>query len=496
MLLVFYDMVLLFSVAAFFVVLREVLEACLIVGVMLAYLNRVGSTQYKRWVWIGTILGLFISLIIGLTVGILFYVSGHHWFERIETVFEGLIFLISSFFLTAMLIWMLVMSHELRARVEGHLDNVIDREDQSNFRKKISLLIIAFLQIFREGVECVLFLIGAASADSVGGWRSIPIPAVIAIILALAMVFLVFKGLIKLNIIRVLQLSSTVTVFLAAGLFSHGFHELQKSKWFGVWEPEAERPWWNANMWSLKECCDDESNEFFAMLRSVVGYQDNPSFLEFITFFSYWFVVIFVFIMIYWTYIRAFRTKTLQVCHHLILWSLLITFVGFIYSLLNVTWIGLTSMTIGLCLSIISFIVFFEAPLHLLKMLVPVRRILGLLCAVSWTSYTIFIFSLHVVVIACEGKEKTCLLDKFYFFGLILSKEFNEVGRKPHSWPGIAVLAFSIVISTFFFTAMSVVLGLAGLNINEDGEYIDDEAILVSEGDSLDPIKVGELPGV
>lgn len=489
-------MVMLFSVAAFFIVLREVLEASIIVGVMLAYLNRIGATQYRKWVWIGTISGILVCIAVGLTLGILFYATGHQWFEDVEAIFEGLLFLASSALLTVIFVWMAVVAKELRLRVEEHFDNIVSREDRSPFRQKLSIFSIVFLQILREGIECVIFLIGTANADSVGGWRSIPIPGVLAIICAILMTYLVFKGLIKLDVTKVLQVASIVTIIMAAGLVSLGMHELQEAEWFGTFEEENERPWWNSNLWSMKRCCDHSKNEFFAMLRSLVGYQDTPTFVEFCSYFLYWFLIVTLIVIINWGPVQAHRTKLLHLSHNLILWNLLFTFVGFIFCLINITWIGTTTLTIGLALSLLSVVIFFDAPIRLFKPLRYVRRRFALTMAFAWTLFSAAIIILHFVTLDCEGKGKLCSFNKFYFFGIILSSNFNEMGPLTNSWPGLAVLSVSLIFSIFFYSALTFILWLVSMNINADGHYNDDNALPISEEDSLDAMKFDELPGI
>ena len=489
-------MVMLFSVAAFFIVLREVLEASIIVGVMLAYLNRIGATQYRKWVWIGTLSGILVCIAVGLTFGILFYATGHQWFDDFEAIFEGLLFLASSALLTGIFVWMAVVAKELRSRVEDHFDNIISREDRSPFRQKLSIFSIVFLQILREGIECVIFLIGTANADSVGGWRSIPIPGILAIICAITMTYLVFKGLIKLDVTKVLQVASVITMIMAAGLISLGVNQLQEAEWFGTFEEENDRPWWNSEMWSMKKCCDHTKNEFFGMLRSLIGYQDTPTFVEFCAYFLYWFLIVSLIIIINWGPVQAHRTKTLHISHHLILWNLLFTFVGFIFCLINITWIGTTISTIGFTLSLLSVVTFFDAPIRLFKPLRCIRRRLALIMAIVWTLYSAAIIVLHFITLDCEGKGELCSFNKFYFFGIILSSDFNELGQQSTYWPGLAVLSVSLIFSIFFYSILTFTLWIVALNINTDGYYNDDNALPISEEDSLDAMKLDDLPGI
>jgi hypothetical protein len=69
-----------FNVAALFVLLRESLEAALIVGVLLNYIKKTHShdlptaKKLKRCVWYGAGAGLVLSIIVGVIITVIFYV--------------------------------------------------------------------------------------------------------------------------------------------------------------------------------------------------------------------------------------------------------------------------------------------------------------------------------------------------------------------------------------------------------------------------------------
>ena len=474
-------MVHVFSVSAFFIVLREVLEACLIVGISIAYLNRVGATQFQKWVWFGVATGVLISLIIGIIFGVIFYLTGHQWFADIEAVFEGLLFLFASILITWLVIWMLVVGKEIRLRVEDQLDEIIENDMSSFRRRKMSILVLVFVQVLREGIETVIFLIGSANADDVGGWTAIPLPGILAIIIGVTLSFLVFKGLVKLDLLRLLNVSSILLICFAAGLVSLGFHELQEAEWFGTWKPKDQRPWWNAPMWSLSVCCDNEKNVFFGMLRSIFGYQDDPSFIEFSTYFCYWFIISIVAIVINWRIVRTRNSKLLSYVHLMILCSFLLSLVALIFSSFNASWPALSTTVPAFTLSVMSFFVFFDTPFKCTYIPRTYRAYLAFLNSGLWIALTVYIIILHLVEMSCEGNPDSCIVNHFFFFGLIFLDNFNEIGRQPNSWPGIAVLACSLVVVTFYFCIYSFLLVMASLNFDRFGGYLDDNAIQRSE---------------
>lgn len=466
-----------FSIPAFFIVLREVLEACLVVGIVLAYLNKIGATQYRKWVWIGAAAGIFGSLAIGLGLGIAFWVSGSQGFEgNAEKIFEGVAFLVAAALLTWMIIWMMAMGKTLRSNMEKKVDQIVD-SDETETKRKLSIFVMVFVQVLREGIETVIFLIGTANADDYGGWRDIPLAGIVAIIVGLAASYLVFKGLVSLDIVKFFFVSGFVLIAFAAGLVSHAFHELQEVDAFGPWEPTETRDWYNFPLWSTEGCCDDGDNQFFAMLRALFGYQDKPTFVEWATYFGYWLIIAALFVSINWSVIRASRSKVASYTQGFVLSSLLVTFVGFVYTLINVTWVGTLSMTIAFLLSFVAVVSSFEITARLLR---SMRRMLALGSGIGFGVLMAFMFVMHLVEMECIGDEN-CSMNLFFFFGLIYDGDFLERGREESQWPPLAALSWSIVLTVYFFGAMCFLLILFAMNVDSEGIYLDDNAIVVKD---------------
>ena len=82
--------------------LREGFEASLVVGIVLAFLNRTGRREGFVAVWIGTLSALLLSVI---TAGLLFAV-GAELHGRGAALFEGSAMLFAAALLTWMIFWM------------------------------------------------------------------------------------------------------------------------------------------------------------------------------------------------------------------------------------------------------------------------------------------------------------------------------------------------------------------------------------------------------
>ncbi|KAI8865698.1 iron permease FTR1, partial [Ramicandelaber brevisporus] len=91
-----------FNVPAFFILFRETLEAAIILCIVLNILNRTIRDnaellrRAKRHVWIGTAVGLGISLAIAIAFIAVFYTIKSNLWEDAEPLWEGILGLIAT----------------------------------------------------------------------------------------------------------------------------------------------------------------------------------------------------------------------------------------------------------------------------------------------------------------------------------------------------------------------------------------------------------------
>jgi len=89
--------------SSFLITSRETLEATLVVGIVLAFLNKTNNRQYKKTVYYGILFGILFSVMAAVAFSL--FAGG---FEgRTEAVFEGTTMLIASILLTTMILWMM-----------------------------------------------------------------------------------------------------------------------------------------------------------------------------------------------------------------------------------------------------------------------------------------------------------------------------------------------------------------------------------------------------
>lgn len=107
----------------FLIMLREGLEAALIVSLIASYLKR---TQRGRWIgvmWIGVFLAA--SLCLGL--GILINETTGEFPQKEQELFEGIVAVIAVVILTWMVFWMRKVSRNVKVQLEQAVDNALQK---------------------------------------------------------------------------------------------------------------------------------------------------------------------------------------------------------------------------------------------------------------------------------------------------------------------------------------------------------------------------------
>jgi high-affinity iron transporter len=234
---------------------RETLEAALVISVMLAFLNRTSQQGYRRYVWWGVLTGILASF--GFAFLFNAYLGGFS--GRREVIFEGLMMFVAATLLTFMIFWMM-RQKQIVSALEGRVAQEI--EESHIF----GLFLLALTAVLREGVETVIFLRAATFlTGSFHAWGTL-----MGIGGAVLVAGIFFLGIRRIRIKRFFQITSITLILFAAGLVAHGIHELQEARLLPVIVEHI----YDMN-WII-----DEKSLLGEMLKSLFGYNGNPSLLE------------------------------------------------------------------------------------------------------------------------------------------------------------------------------------------------------------------------
>lgn len=260
--------------ASFVIALREGIEAALIVSIVLAYLKQLGASDRARLVWWGT--GVAVALSAAVGTGI--FIAGAEFEGTAEEVFEGLVTLAAVGVLTWMIFWMRRQGSRIRSELQEKVDTAI-------VSGGLALAGLAFFAVLREGVETALFLFAAAKGTAVEGTAVAPATQVTGALLGLALAVvlgvLLYRGGIRMNLRSFFRVTGLILIVVAAGLFAYSLHELQEAGWLPILEAHA---------FDLSASLPDDAGAG-AILRGLVGYNADPTWLEVVGWVAYLVVV-------------------------------------------------------------------------------------------------------------------------------------------------------------------------------------------------------------
>jgi high-affinity iron transporter len=240
--------------ASLVIVFREVIEAGLIVGIVLAATR--GVPRRGWWVTSGIVAGtLGACIVAGFAgeLGALFNGSG-------QELFNAAILLVAVGMLTWHNAWMAGHGRELAREVRAVGSAVAEGR-----RPLTALAVVVGVAVLREGSEVVLFLYGifATGGTTVGAMVT---GGALGVALGAAMSALLYLGLLAIPAHRLFAVTTGLITLLAAGLASQAVFFLQQADYL----QGLATPLWNTS-WLLR----DES-VFGRLLHTLIGYTAMP----------------------------------------------------------------------------------------------------------------------------------------------------------------------------------------------------------------------------
>ena len=244
--------------STFIIALREGLEAALIVGILVAYVVRTDRRHLLKPLWTGVGVALVASLALG---GILAFTSAE-LSDRGEELFAGITSFAAVGLVTWMVFWMKRTARNLRNELHGKIDGAL-------VGGPISLALVAFFAVAREGLETALFVysnfktVGVASTATVG--------LVLGLGLAVFLGYAIYNRTVKLDLAKFFTITGVALIIIAAGVLSYGIHEFQELGYL----PGVDSFLWDVTPWIAKESL------LGSLLGGLVGFDTTTSFVQF-----------------------------------------------------------------------------------------------------------------------------------------------------------------------------------------------------------------------
>jgi len=242
----------------FLILFRESLEGLLLVGILIAYLYRLNGRRYVGWIYAGVAAGFLASFIAAFILQVLVDQFSN---EVYRAVLSAAIMLAATCILTYMAIW---MGKQARAHTEHAKQQLESYVTAGNV---VGVAMLAFVSVWREGLETVLFL----SAVAYNGQPLSIAGGLLGLACAVLLVALIVTGARRVPLHIFFRYTSLLLIIIAAGLLGSAVATLQGAGFsLGPSSP----------LFDLSGVLSDASGPG-VFLRGLFGYNATPSLLQF-----------------------------------------------------------------------------------------------------------------------------------------------------------------------------------------------------------------------
>ena len=248
--------------ASLVIVFREVFEAGLIVGIVMAV--TAGVRGRTTWISVGVLAGVLGACLVAVFTSALSDLFGGSGQE----VFNAGILAFAVLMLTWHNVWMARHGRELVAELRAAGEAVV-----AGRKSLLALAIVVAIAVLREGSEVVLFLYGVAAAQGGASW-SMAGGGAVGLILGSCVCFLTYFGLITIPTRYLFGVTSTLIAFLAAGLAAQAIAFLEQADIVTALDQTV----WDTS-WLLSDL-----SMLGRALHTLIGYVDQPTAMQLVVY--------------------------------------------------------------------------------------------------------------------------------------------------------------------------------------------------------------------
>lgn len=259
--------------ASFLITLREGLEIAIVLAILAGYLVKTDRRDRLTTVWLGS----GVALVVCLIVGVIVHLATDGLRGKGEQAVEGGLALSAALVLTYMILWMRKNSRSLG----GHLRAKIDLADTG-----YALGFVAFVAVAREGLETVLFLLGAETGSASGA--QVVLGGILGLLVSAAVGLLIYVGGSRIDLGKFFRYTGLLLILFAAGLAGKAVHEFRELLGF-------ETGWLIDSMWTVASG-PFASGSLHDFLKGLFGWSPNPERIRVLTYFAYAIPVLWIFL--------------------------------------------------------------------------------------------------------------------------------------------------------------------------------------------------------
>ncbi|KAJ1323450.1 High-affinity iron permease CaFTR2 [Microdochium nivale] len=338
----------LFSVPVFFIIFRETLETSIIVSVLLAFLNQTLPSpadaplarRMRRQVWLGTLSGGLICLVIAGAIVAVFYLTETDAWSSSEYYYEGAFALFASVIITVTGAALLRVS-KLQDKWHVKLRQAIDEGDRRKKQQKRDaragprpersesgdaepsatttttavaggrggsgwlgrwmsryfMFVLPFITVLREGVEAVVFIAGVTFSAPAA---SVPLPVLVGLATGSLVGWLIYRTGSTSHLQLFLVAATCILYLVAAALATRAVWFFDQQQWnnavggdaaevgVGPGSYDIDRSVWHVN------CCSPyiAGGGGWGVFNGLLGWQNSATYSSVLAYNVYWWVVI------------------------------------------------------------------------------------------------------------------------------------------------------------------------------------------------------------
>jgi high-affinity iron transporter len=249
-------------IAALIIVFREVFEAGLIVGIVLAVTRTV--PYRNRWIGGGVAAGVIAACVVAVFAGAisqLFAGMG-------QELFNAAILILAVVMLTWHNVWMAHHGREMAGEMRA-----VGQAVAEGSKSLLALAVVVGVAVLREGSEVALFLYGVAASDG-GSALSFAIGGFLGLALGAAVCLLTYFGLMRIPPRALFATTTTLITLLAAGMAAQAVAFLERANWLNSLDTVA----WDSG-WLVSE-----TSIAGRTLHTLIGYTDQPTEMQLVVY--------------------------------------------------------------------------------------------------------------------------------------------------------------------------------------------------------------------
>jgi high-affinity iron transporter len=244
--------------AALIIVFREVFEAGLIIGIVLAVTRTVPGRN--QWIGGGVLAGVLAACVVAAFAGAI----SHLFAGMGQEVFNAAILCIAVVMLTWHNVWMARHGSELAGELRAAGQAVVEGK-----KSLLALAVVVGVAVLREGSEVVLFLYGVLAASEDSSW-SVALGGFLGLALGAAVCLLTYFGLLRIPARALFTTTTVLIALLAAGMAAQAAAFLERANWLTALDNVV----WDSG-WLLSD-----SSLAGRALHVLIGYTDQPTAMQ------------------------------------------------------------------------------------------------------------------------------------------------------------------------------------------------------------------------